>query len=52
MHRVGQRSFERKRWTDLSLIGVINESPLYVFPPIPSLTVSAPELSVDPCLAL
>ena len=49
--RVAQRSVKRKRETNLSLMGFMNESPLYAFPPTPSFTVSAPELSVDPCLA-
>jgi hypothetical protein len=52
MHGVAHSSLERKRCTNLSFMGFINESPLYAFPPTPSLTVSAPELSVDPCLAL
>jgi hypothetical protein len=51
MFGVAHRRNERRICTDLSFMGFINESPLYAFPPTPSFTVSAPELSVDPCLA-
>jgi hypothetical protein len=48
---IAERSRERKDCTNLSLRGFIKESTLYAFPPTPSFTVSAPELSADPCLA-